>query len=98
MMAMDFRVRINSMFSIDIPVLEILQGVSVNSLSERILGELHSIHGEASAAAEDPTPSGTSDVDDVELLMDELSDADLRQLLAELEGSTAEPGAEGGLS
>src|SRR6185312_7565923 len=30
MMAMDFRVRINMVFSIDLPVLEILRGVSVN--------------------------------------------------------------------
>ena len=33
MMAMEFRFRINTMFSIDLPVLEILRGVSVNSLS-----------------------------------------------------------------
>jgi acyl carrier protein len=97
MMAMDFRVRINSMFSIDIPVLEILQGVSVNSLSDRILGELHSIHGEAPAATEGST-APTSEVDDVEALMNELSDADLLQLLAELETSDSEPGAAGGLS
>ena len=32
MMAMEFRVRINTTFSIDLPVLEILRGVSVNSL------------------------------------------------------------------
>ena len=98
MMAMDFRVRINSMFSIDIPVLEILQGVSVNTLSDRILGELNSIHGEASAAAEDSSVAARPVVDDLEQLMDELSDADLRQLLAELEESSAEPDTTGGMS
>ena len=40
MMAMDFRVRINMVFSIDLPVLEILRGVSVNSLADRVLAEL----------------------------------------------------------
>ncbi len=51
MMAMDFRVRINMVFSIDLPVLEILRGVSVNSLSDRVLAELHSIHGDVPAAS-----------------------------------------------
>ena len=40
MMAMEFRVRINMVFSIDLPVLEILRGVSVNSLADRVLAEL----------------------------------------------------------
>ena len=86
MMAMDFRVRINTMFSIDLPVLEILRGVSVNSLADRVLAELHSIHGDAPAATEEPAPPQPAVVDDdVDRLMDELSDADLRELLAELE-------------
>ena len=50
MMAMDFRVRINMVFSIDLPVLEILRGVSVNSLADRVLAELHSIHGDVPAS------------------------------------------------
>ena len=84
MMAMDFRVRINMVFSIDLPVLEILRGVSVNSLADRVLAELHSIHGEAPAAAEESSPPQPAAVDgDVNL--DELSDAELRELLAELE-------------
>ena len=92
MMAMDFRVRINTTFSIDIPVLEILRGVSVNSLSERVLAELRFTHGDVPTAAEEPTPSQSPVVDpDVDRLMDELSDAELRALLAELEGQTIEP-------
>ncbi len=93
MMAMDFRVRINMVFSIDLPVLEILRGVSVNSLAERVLAELHVIHGEVPAAADELPPSTASVVDgDVDRLMDELSEADLRELLAELEAE-AEPQA-----
>ena len=92
MMAMDFRVRVNTTFSIDIPVLEILQGVSVNSLAGRILVELHSIHGNASAATEEPAPPQAPLVDGVEQLIDELSDADLQELLAELEAAEPEPG------
>ena len=86
MMAMDFRVRINTTFSIDVPVLEILRGVSVSSLSERVLAELRFTHGEVPTAAEEPALAP-----DVDRLMDELSDAELRELLAELEGQAAEP-------
>lgn len=95
MMAMDFRVRINSTFSIDLPVLEILQGVSVNSLSDRILNELSIIHGEHSAT-DAPASSQPGIDDDLDHLMGELSDAEMRQLLAELDASAAEhdPGGE----
>ena len=101
MMAMDFRVRINTMFAIDLPVLEILKGVSVNSLGARVLAELQSLHGDASepseqpmepapaaALADDPAADGADD--DVDRLMAELSEADLRELLAELEGQGTE--------
>lgn len=100
MMAMDFRVRVNTMFSIDLPVLEILRGVSVNSLSDRILADLHTIHGEVPAAP-DPLPAGAVTAgavdgqppatDDVERLIENLTDAELRALLAELEAPTAGP-------
>ncbi|MET0456282.1 MAG: type I polyketide synthase [Mycobacterium sp.] len=89
MMAMECRVRINMMFSINLPVLEILRGVSVNSLSDRILTELHSIHGDVPADIEDAPPPQPAAVDEVEQLMGELSDAELRQLLAELETQPA---------
>ena len=93
MMAMDFRVRINSLFSIDLPVLEILQGVSVNSLAGRILSELHAIHGSTPMTVEDdPQRSPPLADDDVDQLMAELSDTELRELLAELEMPAAEPG------
>lgn len=95
MMAMDFRVRINTAFSIDLPVLEILKGVSVDSLADRVLAELRSIHGEGPAATgETPTavieePSESPADDDMNRLIDELSDAELRALLAELEDGAA---------
>jgi len=104
MMAMDFRVRINMVFSIDLPVLEILRGVSANSLADRVLAELHLIHGDAPTATEESSPPRPSVVDSdsderlreeqsaVDRLMDELSDIDLRELLAELEAE-AEPKA-----
>jgi acyl carrier protein len=93
MMAMDFRVRINMAFSIDLPVLEILRGVSVNSLANRVLAELHVIHGEVPVAADEAPPRPPSVVaGDLDRLMAELSDADLRDLLAELE-TTVEPSA-----
>ena len=95
MMAMEFRVRINATFSIDVPVLEILRGVSVNSLSDRILDELHAIHGAAPApdeVADDHAAAG--DDDDVDVLLEDLTESELRALLAELEADSAESEAE----
>ncbi|MEU0495875.1 type I polyketide synthase [Mycobacterium sp. NPDC006124] len=88
MMAMDFRLRINATFAIDLPVLEILRGVSVNSLAARVLAEVEAIHdadGEA-AVTEKQTPAD----DGVDDLIDGLSEDDLRRLLSELEAETAE--------
>lgn len=89
MMAMEFRIRVNTVFSINLPVLEILKGISVNALSGRVLAELHSIHGRAPATNGD-SPHASPVADDMDRVMDELSDADLRELLAELEPQ-AEP-------
>ena len=78
------------MFSIDVPVLEILRGVSVNSLSDRILDELHAIHGavpvaETDVAETDVTETDVTEGADVDDLLADLSDEELRTLLAELE-------------
>lgn len=89
MMAMEFRVRINAMFPIDIPVLEILRGVSVNSLAVRVLGELHVPGADGAAVAEQPSD------DDVDRLIEQLSEADLRELLAELEEQPGDHGSDG---
>ncbi len=56
MMAMDFRLRINAMFAIDLPLLELLRGVSVNSLAVRILADLQL----AGAEPLQPSKSGQS--------------------------------------
>ena len=91
MMAMEFRVRINTMFSIDLPVLEILRGVSVNSLTHRIHTELQAIHHAAAVTVEPPAEPPPSQDADLEQLLGELSESELRALLAELESPAAEP-------
>jgi acyl carrier protein len=92
MMAMDFRVRINTTFSIDLPVLEILKGVSVNTLAVRVLAELEAIHGEVPSATDATAEASepAEEIGDVDQLLNELSEADLRELLAELEGGAVE--------
>lgn len=87
MMAMDFRTRVNAYFAIDVPVLELLRGVSVNSLAGRVLSDLEFAGVDVPAGDKSPVP-GTDD--DVERLIDQLSEADLRALLAELEGQPDE--------
>jgi acyl carrier protein len=89
MMAMEFRVRINAMFTIDLPVLEILRGVSVNSLAVRVLAELQLPRTDASAVAE-PSAADSAADDAVDRLIEQLSEADLRALLAELEGQPSD--------
>ncbi|WP_422743333.1 type I polyketide synthase [Mycobacterium sp. WMMD1722] len=90
MMAMDFRVRINSVFSIDLPVLEILRGVSVNSLADRILTDLRSIHGaDGPSVAAPAQPVHEGDTDELDELVNGLSDTELLSLLAELEDGGA---------
>jgi acyl carrier protein len=89
MMAMDFRGRINAMFAIDLPVLELLRGVSVNSLATRILAELE-IASPDQATVTDHRPEPTAADNAVDRLIEELSEADLRELLAELERQPTE--------
>ncbi|OBI54047.1 polyketide synthase [Mycobacterium sp. E787] len=84
MMAMDFRARINALFAIDLPVLELLKGVSVNSVAGRILAELQPAGADAPPAIAQQRPEPTP-ADDVDRLIEQLSDADLRAVLAELE-------------
>src|SRR5581483_5039065 len=82
LMAMDFKVRLNGVFGVDVPLLELLRGVSVNSLAARILDELPLTDAESGPVAErQPEPVDA----DVEALIERLSEAELRDLLAELE-------------
>ena len=83
MMAMDFRVRINTTFAIDLPVLEILRGVSVTRCRHRVLAE-----DRVSATVGNSVGEPADEVD-VDGLVAEMSEADLRELLAELEGGSA---------
>ncbi|MGO9156753.1 type I polyketide synthase [Mycobacterium sp.] len=89
MMAMDFRTRINAIFAIDLPVLELLRGASINSLAVRIHAELQLAGTEPPAVTEQRSDS-TAAADDVDRLIEQLSDADLRKLLAELETQPSE--------
>ena len=83
-MAMDFRLRVNAIFAIDLPLLELLRGVSVNSLAVRILAELRLADADPAAATEERSETMPAD-DDVDRLIEQLSEAELRAVLAELE-------------
>ncbi len=84
MMAMDFRLRINATFAIDLPLLELLRGVSVNSVAIRILSQLRFDGTDPDGAAAAHEEPAAIDLD-VDRMVDQLTDAELRQLLAELE-------------
>jgi acyl transferase domain-containing protein/acyl carrier protein len=84
LMAMDFRLRVNAMFTIDLPLLELLRGVSVNSVADRILADLH-LTDAWPAAGTDEVPEAVAADDDVDRLIEELSEDELREVLAELE-------------
>jgi acyl carrier protein len=97
LMAMDFRLRVNGMFAIDLPVLELLRGVSVSSLAVRILADLE-LDGASPSAVSDARSDSTGADDDVDRLIEQLSEADLRELLAELEAPATEQEAGGAQS
>jgi len=88
LMAMDFRLRVNATFAIDLPLLELLRGVSVNSLAVRILAELRLAEATPTAATEQQSETVPTD-DDVDRLVEQLSEAELRAVLAELERQPA---------
>jgi len=84
LMAMEFRLRVNAMFAIDLPLLELLRGVSVNSLATRILTDLHLTDAGPATVAEQVPETDTAD-DNVDRFIEQLSAAELREVLAELE-------------
>ncbi len=94
MMAMDFRLRINAAFSVDLPVLEILRGVSVNSLAVRVLADIPLPRDDGPAVVEAREDAAATD-EDVDRLIEHLSEAELRRLLADLEGRPSEQDAGG---
>jgi acyl carrier protein len=90
MMAMDFRLRVNAMFAIDLPLLELLRGVSVNTVAARILSELQLADADSAAATYEVQEPAATD-DGVERLIEQLSDTELRDVLAELERQGGAP-------
>jgi acyl transferase domain-containing protein len=88
LMAMDFRLRVNATFAIDLPLLELLRSASVNSLAVRILAELRLAEAAPTAATEQQSETVPTD-DDVDRLVEQLSEAELRAVLAELERQPA---------
>lgn len=93
-MAMDFRVRINETFSIDLPLLEIIRGVSVDCLAGRVLTELHAIHGDVPTGTPEPETAQIP-VEDVDSVVDDLSEDELRELLAQLDAPAGGPDMDG---
>ncbi len=93
MMAIEVKNRIGVSMKVDISVLELLQGVTVTQLAERILAALQF------AAATPATGDGgivetAVPADEIEQLL-ALADSDeLEHLLAELEQNTETPGLE----
>jgi len=69
-----------AMASCYLPLLELLRGVSVNSLATRILTDLH-LTDTGPATVTEQVP----ETDDADRFIEELSAAELRQVLAELE-------------
>ncbi|HTZ13192.1 MAG TPA: type I polyketide synthase [Mycobacterium sp.] len=90
LMAIEFRLRVNAIFAIDLPLLELLKGMSVESLAVRILTELPLVDASTAATTEQQPAAATGDVDQ---LIEQLSEAELRELLAELERQPAEQDA-----
>ncbi|OBH78689.1 polyketide synthase [Mycobacterium scrofulaceum] len=81
MMAMDFRARIHAQFAVDLPVLELLRGVSVNELAARILSRLQ-LTGPSAVTEHRPEHPAAGEID---RLVEQLSEEELRALLVDLE-------------
>lgn len=87
MMAIELKTRIAAVIGVDLPVLELLKGVSVNSLAATILDDLQ-LTNTSAPDVELQRESGAAD-DDIDRLIEQLSESDLRELLADLEMPTS---------
>ena len=95
MMAIELKSRIAAVMSVDVPVLELLKGVTVSGLVERILADLKVDKTESMPVYVEDRPDTVVDDSDVDRLIEQLSEADLLELLADLE--MADPSPQGGL-
>ncbi|MFB6720823.1 type I polyketide synthase [Kribbella sp. NPDC056345] len=86
MMAVEVKARIDIMLRVDVPVLDLLQGVSVVDLAARILPRLDL--AATATAADEPEPAAAAAEptdDELEQLLAKASPDELEALLAELE-------------
>ncbi|MGV8873322.1 MAG: type I polyketide synthase [Rhodococcus sp. (in: high G+C Gram-positive bacteria)] len=91
MMAIDLKSRIAAVMAVDVPVLELLKGITVSGLVDRIFAELQ-VDETGSVPVLDERPDTVADDSDVDRLIEQLSEADLVELLADLEAeSPAQP-------
>ncbi len=87
MMAIEVKHRIEAALGVDISVLDLLQGATVEGLTDRVLsslrfGEVGPIGADPDTPDLDPTDPSTAEI---ERLIAETTDADLERLLRELE-------------
>jgi acyl transferase domain-containing protein len=89
MMAIEVKNRISGSVKVDVPVLELLQGVTIAQLAARILASLQFAEG---TPASDGTAeeASTAPAEEIEQLLALADNDELERLLAELEQSSAE--------
>lgn len=92
MMAVELKQRIEGAVGVDISVLELLQGATVGELATRIAGSL-TLTGipSADAGRADAEPSPEADaatLEEIDRLLADVNDADIEELLGELERDT----------
>ena len=93
MMAIEVKNRVGSSLKVDVSVLELLQGITVVQLANRILSSLQL--DEASPAAE--TEAAPPPIDEIQQLVEQADSEELERLLAELEQASDTLDAEAGV-
>ena len=95
MMAIELKSRIAAVMAVDVPVLELLKGVTVSGLVDRILADLTVGTTESAPMLVDDRPDTIVDESDIDRMIEQLSEADLLELLADLD--VADPDPQNGL-
>ncbi|MEK8069608.1 type I polyketide synthase [Rhodococcoides navarretei] len=88
MMAIELKSRIAAVIAVDVPVLELLKGITVSGLVDRIFAELQFDEDTGPVPVLDDRPETVADDHDVDRLIEQLSTADLLELLADLEAES----------